>query len=244
MAAFDKLFTMCGRGFQGLNQALLRLETTSEAPKHGCFRDYRPISLIHIFANWWQRLWHQGWPPKLESLVDRNQCTFIRQHCIHDNLMLVQQTARLVHKVMLKLDIVRAFDSVSWGLLFEVLCKLGFGPRFCDWVAILLSTANSQWQANPLSPMLFMLVINTLNRLLSKATELGVVRRLARREITTTILLYANDVVIFCHPGEPKLHVVCSILKLFRHTSGYTLTLPSTRCPSSHVLRRWLSRRL
>jgi hypothetical protein len=64
--------------------------------------------------------------------------------------MLVQQTARLVHRVILKLDIVRALDSVSWGLLFEVLCKMGFGPRFCDWDAILLSMANSQWQASPL----------------------------------------------------------------------------------------------
>jgi hypothetical protein len=40
--------------------------------------------------------------------------------------MLVQQSARLLYRlkeprVMLKLDIARAFDSVLWGILFQIL---------------------------------------------------------------------------------------------------------------------------
>jgi hypothetical protein len=63
--------------------------------------------------------------------------------------MLVQQTTKFLHgrkepRVMLKLDIARAFDSVSWGFLMEVLHNIGFGPGFRELVSILLSTASTR----------------------------------------------------------------------------------------------------
>jgi hypothetical protein len=48
MACFDKLYSICGQGFQGLNQALITL-----LPKKAdvaMLKDYRSISLIDIFA--------------------------------------------------------------------------------------------------------------------------------------------------------------------------------------------------
>jgi hypothetical protein len=140
-------------------------------------------------------------------------------------------------RVMLKLDIARAFDSVSWGFLVEVLRKMGFGTKFCELVAILLSTASTRvmlngepgppiWhrrglrQGDPLPPSLFVLIMNTLNRALVKEIELGILRRLARRELATSVSLYANDVVIFCHPDETELRAVRAILDLFGHAMG------------------------
>jgi hypothetical protein len=138
---------------------------------------------------------------------------------------------------MLKLDIARAFDSVSWGFLMEVLQKIGFGPRFRELVSLLLATASTRvllngepgppiWhrrglrQGDPLSPSLFVLVMNSLNKVLAKAYELGVLRRLARRDLATSVSLYADDVVIFCHPDESELSAVRGILELFGQASG------------------------
>jgi hypothetical protein len=75
-------------------------------------------------------------------------------------------------------------------------------------------------QGDPLSPSLFVLVMNFLNKVLSKASELGILRRLARREIATSVSLYADDVVIFCHPDEAELRAVRDILGLFGEASG------------------------
>jgi hypothetical protein len=48
--------------------------------------------------------------------------------------MMVQGTARKLHTsklpaILLKLDIMKAFDTVDWSFLLEVLRKMGFGDR-------------------------------------------------------------------------------------------------------------------
>jgi hypothetical protein len=75
-------------------------------------------------------------------------------------------------------------------------------------------------KGDPLSPSLFVLIMNTLNRALAKAIELSILRHLARRDLATTVSLYADDVVIFCHPDKTELRTIRGILVLFGHAAG------------------------
>uniref|UniRef100_A0A452YA33 Reverse transcriptase domain-containing protein n=1 Tax=Aegilops tauschii subsp. strangulata TaxID=200361 RepID=A0A452YA33_AEGTS len=177
---------MHGRGFHHLNQALLTLlPKRADASTLG---DYRPISLIHLVVKIFAKVRSLRLAPKLDNLVSRNKNAFIPGRCLHDNLVLVKQTTGLLHqlgahRVMLKLDLTRASDSLSWPFLFEALCQYGFGERFLEWLAILLSSANTRvllngepgpsiWrrcglrQGDPLSPQLFSLVVDILGRLI------------------------------------------------------------------------------
>jgi len=95
-------------------------------------KDYRPISLVHSFAKLVTKMMANRLAPQLDSLVASNQSAFIRGRCIHDNYMLVQQTIKILHRrkissLFLKLDISKAFDSVDWAFLLEILTHLGFG---------------------------------------------------------------------------------------------------------------------
>lgn len=92
-------------------------------------KDFRPISLIHSFAKLVAKIMANPLAPLLPSLVSTNQSAFVRGCRIHDNFMFVQQMVRLLHKnkkeahILLKLNISKAFDSVSWSFLLEILSR-------------------------------------------------------------------------------------------------------------------------
>jgi hypothetical protein len=81
--------------------------------------------------------------------------------------------------VLLKVDIAKAFDSVAWPCLLEVLQQIGFSRRWTNWISLLLSTASTNVLVNgrpgrriaqdPISPMLFVLVMEVLNSLICEA---------------------------------------------------------------------------
>lgn len=111
--------------------------------------DFRPICLIHSFATIFAKMLARRLTPVIGSLIDANQSAFIKDRSIHDNFKLVQATAKLFKnkkkpKLLLKLDIAKAFDTVAWPFLLQILEHSGFGPRWRQWITILLATASTR----------------------------------------------------------------------------------------------------
>uniref|UniRef100_A0A453F1I3 Reverse transcriptase domain-containing protein n=1 Tax=Aegilops tauschii subsp. strangulata TaxID=200361 RepID=A0A453F1I3_AEGTS len=138
---------------------------------------------------------------------------------------------------MLKLDLTRAFDSLSWPFLFEVLGQYGFGPQFREWIAILLTMSSTRvmvngepgppiWlrcglrQGDPVSPQLFVLAVDTLSRLMRRAHDYRILQPLHPRRAIPAISLYADDVMIFCHATQDDVAAIKGILALFGQASG------------------------
>jgi hypothetical protein len=95
-------------------------------------KDFRPISLVHSFAKLVTKILANRLAKRLTEMVSPSQSAFIKGRFIQDNFMLVQQTSRLFHqqnmpRLLFKLDIAKAFDSVSWPFLIEVMQHMGFG---------------------------------------------------------------------------------------------------------------------
>lgn len=178
----------------------------------------------------------------LWELIATNQSAFVAGRSVHDNFMLVQQTARHLHqlkapRVLLKLDIAKAFDSVSWPFLLEILRHLGFRTRWREWVSILTSTASTRIlingapgppvvhecglrQGDPVSPILFVVVIDVLNHMFQRVVQAGTLQRLTPRLAAPTISLFADDVVIFSHTEPSQLAAIQEILHTFGIASG------------------------
>jgi hypothetical protein len=187
-------------GFSALNTAYITLlpkKGDAEQPK-----DFRPISLVHSIAKLITKVLANWLVGPLNQLVSPNQSAFIKGHFIQDNFMLLQQTTRFLHqqkqpRLVLKLDITKALNSVSWPILLEVMQHLGIGPIWREIICGLLYSSTTQVllngipgqrifhrqglrQGDPLSPMNFILVMDALGYMIVKAAEEELLQPLAR----------------------------------------------------------------
>jgi hypothetical protein len=240
MAAVSTVWRRDFRNFRLLNTAFITLiPKKDDAFQAG---DFRPISLIHNFAKLIMKILANRLAARLDTIVPKNQSAFIKGRFIQDNFMLVQQMTRCLHsqkqpRIMLKLYITKAFDSVSWTFLMEVPEKLGFGRIWRDIVSGMLATSSTQIilngvpgqyishrrglrQGDPLSPMLFILVMDTLNLLIAKAAYFGLLQPLSSRNLQHWLSMYAYDVVLFLRPAESELQILTDILRFFGEASG------------------------
>jgi len=226
--------------FKLLNTAFITL--LPKKPDALFIKDFRPISLIHSFAKLVTKVMANRLVPLLPTLVPSNQSAFVRGRSIHDNFLFVQQMVKALHRkkeahILLKLDISKAFDSVSWPFLLEVLQHLGFGQRWCNLLCLILSTSSTQVlvngepgagffhqkglrQGDPLSPMLFILVMDVLNSLIKFATTENLLQPLAVQQVRHRVSFYADDAVIFLRPSSSDLLVMRQVLDLFGQASG------------------------
>jgi len=147
MRAFHALWALDGRSLYLINQAYIVLLKKKELPAE--ISDYRPISLIHSFAKLFTKVLATRLAPLMQQLVRPNQSAFIRGRVIHENFRAVQLSAKLLCRnkrpsALMKIDIAKAFDTINWSYLFQLLEHLGFSRRWINWISLILSSASTK----------------------------------------------------------------------------------------------------
>jgi hypothetical protein len=139
--------------------------------------------------------------------------------------------------LFMKLDIAKAFDNVRWEYMLEVLERLGFGQRWRDIISLIWSTTSSRIllngepgqpikhrrglrQGDPLSPMLFILAMDPLQRVLDIATSQGLLQPIGADPIKLRTSLYANDAALFLRPSQHDMTNLQHILQCFGEATG------------------------
>jgi len=252
LIAFHAIWSLDGRSFYLVNQAYMVLLRKKQDP--GTIGDYRPISLIHSFAKLLTKVLARRLAPHMNGLVKFNQSAFIQTRLIHENYRAVQATTKLLQRAkipsaLIKLDIAKAFDTVNWRFLLSLLQHLGFSRRWINWISLILSSASTKVilngslgrricharglrQGDPLSPLLFVLVMEGLNAILKMADDRGLLKPL-HHKIKERTFLYADDVVVFLSPVQQDRTVMKVILEIFAGASGLRTNL--SKCMISPI---------
>jgi hypothetical protein len=133
--------------------------------------------------------------------------------------MYVRNVARRLHRkrtptLLIKLDIAKAFDSIRWDYILDIMQRRGFPPRWRACVALIISSSTSRVLLNgipgkdiihgrglrhgdPLSPLLFDLAMDPLPRILGVAAQSGLLQPIPGNFVKSHISLYADDTMIF-----------------------------------------------
>ncbi|RVW17085.1 LINE-1 reverse transcriptase-like [Vitis vinifera] len=188
----------------------------------------------------------------LDKVVSVDQNAFVRGRQIIDASLIANEVVDYWQKrkekgLVCKLDIEKAYDSISWSFLMKVLSKMGFGSRWMDWMWWCFSTAKFSVlingapagffpsskglrQGDPISPYLFILGMEVLSALIRRAVQGNYISgcRLRGRggeEIMVSHLLFADDTIIFCEASKDQLTHLGWILAWFEAASGLRINL-------------------
>lgn len=110
--------------------------------------EFRPISLSNFTNKIISKVLCLRLAPILPDLISSNQSGFVRGISISENIMLAQEIIHGIRKpkdgnnVVIKLDMAKAYDRVSWSFICIVLRKMGFGEMFID---MMWRIMNNNW---------------------------------------------------------------------------------------------------
>ena len=231
--------------------------------------DFRPIVLGNFLYKIVTKILSERLGPILADLLSFHQFGFVPGRRIHDCIALASEGVNSLNirhldgNIALKVDIKKAFDTVSWDFLLEALRHLGFSSTFIDWITFILHSAHlsvlingapegyfpcSQGvrQGDPLSPLLFCIAEEALSCLLTHSTSTGMLSPLfIGRDISfPSHLLYADDVIIFCRATFSNCREILHILNRYKNWSGQHFNPDKSRVYFSTSIPATRSRRM
>jgi len=189
--------------------------------------EFRPVSCCSVIYKCITKLICSRLNEALPKLIHHNQSVFVKGREILHSILICQDLISgysrqgISPQSILKLDLQKAFDSVHWGFLRELLTSLKFPTLFVRWIIACLSsvtfTVNINWQkqggfkggrglkqGDPLSPLLFGLTMEYFTRLMLHAVNHPDFKFHPHcKELRLNHLMFADDVVIFSKAHPP-----------------------------------------
>ncbi|GJZ06966.1 RNA-directed DNA polymerase, eukaryota, reverse transcriptase zinc-binding domain protein [Tanacetum coccineum] len=221
-----KEFFCTGQMLGELNATLISLVPKVATPNK--LSDFRPIACCNVLYKCITKVITNTIKDGLKKLVQINQNAFIPDRLIQDNILLSQELLRGygrkngAKRCAMKIDLQKAYNTVSWNFLEFILVKFGFHKKMVGWIMKCMQTAKFSIcingerhgyfkgerdvrQGDPMSPYMFNLIMEMLILLLQRKIRGCSDFKFHQgcREMKLVNLCFADDLMIFCH-GDTK----------------------------------------
>ena len=251
------LFHATGNIPKGCNASFIALIPKVRDPTK--LEQYRPISLVGVFYKIITKVLAGRLKKVLPAIIDESQSSFLKGRGILDSVLMANEVVEDLRKkgrsgISLKVDFEKAYDSVRWDFLYDMLHKLGFHSVWILWIRGCLESATVSVlvngspteefkpsrglrQGDPLAPFLFIVVAEGLAGLVRQALKVNLLTglKIGRHEVEMSILQFADDTLFLCEDTLGNVLTLKAILRGFELASGLKINFHKSKLAGINV---------
>jgi hypothetical protein len=221
MAVFED-FHARGRFEKSLNSTFISLIPKVTGASE--LKDYRPISLVSEIYKIISKVLANRLRLVMNKIISIPQNAFVKGRQILDSVLIANESLDFRLKsgepgLLCKLDMEKAYDHVSWDFLLYLLRRCGFGQKWCSWIEHCITSASFSVlingspagffkssrgirQGDPLSPFLFVIMMEAFSRMVKALTDHSLFTGFAvgargGEQALISHLLFADDTLVF-----------------------------------------------
>nr|GEX42583.1 hypothetical protein [Tanacetum cinerariifolium] len=208
-----------GNLLKELNHTIIALVPKVKSPTR--INDYRPISCCNVLFKCITKIISNRIKECLKVFISPNQSAFVPDKRIYDNILLTQELMHNYHldrgspRCAFKVDIQKAYDTVDWVFLKQVLLAFGFHEKMVSWIMECVTTTT------------FSVSINGSLHGYFKG-ERGLRQETKR-----------DDLFIFAHGDPSSAKVIMEAMDEFKNVSGLVPSLPKSTAYFCNVLNHY-----
>ncbi|KAL2921921.1 hypothetical protein RDABS01_013412 [Bienertia sinuspersici] len=228
--------------------SITTLTMVPKPPNPSTVSDYRPIACCSTIYKCIAKLLCSRLSMVLPDIISHNQGAFVSGRSIMHNVLICQDLMRFYRPsqiqdcCMFKLDVKKAYDTVSWGFMSEFMIQMGFPKHFIDLIMICISSPQYSLmingipsplvrpgrglrQGDPLSPLLFTLCMEYFTRMMKRVSkEEGYKFHPLCRRSSLNHLCFADDILMFSRGDMHTIVLNLAGLKLFAQATGLEIS--------------------
>nr|GEY75654.1 RNA-directed DNA polymerase, eukaryota, reverse transcriptase zinc-binding domain protein [Tanacetum cinerariifolium] len=234
----------------GCNSSFITLIPKTQDAK--VIKDFRPISLIESVYKIIAKILANRLSLVISDLISDVQSAFVANIQILDGPFIINELIswckyKKTKAMIFKVDFEKAFDSVRWDYLDDILNKFGFGAKWKNWIQWCLNSAMGSIlvngsptpefkfhrglkQGDPLSLFLFILVMESFHLPFKNILNAGLYKGIQIDEsLTLSHLFYADDAMFIGKWDKSNINVIVSVLNCFFLASGLKINLHKSK---------------
>lgn len=207
--------------------------------------DYRPISLCNVCYKIVTKLLANRFVFVLPNIIGREQVGFVSGRSSFDNIIAVHEVTHSIEnditdppRMIIKIDIEKAYDTISWTAILATLAKMNFLNIWISWIktcigsstfSFLINSFPTPWisasrgirQGDPLSSYLFILVSQNLTYLLNFSLHNDLIPGFnSNLHNDFNHLMYADDLILVSRATRSCARNIHLCLSIYVNLTG------------------------